>query len=80
MQFLSYDGQCLIYWHACEQGGYIISIMIIRYQLLARRHIEILQCVSEFFAVLDDVDCFALKWSKDLRDVFSCVVSYAATT
>ena len=75
MQFLSYDGQCLIYWHACEQGGYII-----RYQLLARRHIEILQCVSELFAVLDAVDCFALKWSKDLRDVFSCVVSYAATT
>ena len=74
MQFLSNDGQCLIYWHACEQGGYIVG-----YQLLAWRHIEILQCISQFFAVLDAVDCFTLEWSKDLRDVFSCVVSYAAT-
>ena len=53
MQFLSYDGQCLVYWHACEQGGHII-----RYQCLTWWHIEILQCVSEFFAVLDAVDCF----------------------
>ena len=58
------DGQCLIYWHACEQGGYII-----RYKLLARRHIEILQCVSEFFAVLDAVDCFALKPVNTLRSI-----------
>ena len=48
LQFLANDGQCLVYWHACEQGGYIVG-----YQLLARRHIKILQCVSQFFDVLD---------------------------